>query len=258
VQLLHENVDRIVGRGVFGIHGGKSRLSMAVELATDLVPWNLVLLWAAVSWVRGARADRGERFLHAWWLVVLGVFTAAYGKRDVYLLPLYPALAVLAGRALATVVQTSSARLFGVVPVPGAVRRRFPTRPALALLALAVVTFDVTLVAISEVVRLHAVRRRSLLAFIREVERAVPTDAPLYAAADLEGSDLQVLAYRLRRAIARVETAEVAAASGGATSPRYVLVPASSAVSDANPRVRRVAVSSRRGTNVALLRVDTP
>lgn len=256
VQLLHENVDRLVGRGVFGMHGGRSRFSMIIQLATDLVPWNLVLVWAAVAWGRGARADRGERFLHAWWLVIVGVFTAAYGKRDVYLLPLYPAIALLAGRALAATTG-EGARLFGVVAVPAGVRRRFPTRPALALLALAIAVFDVTLVAVSELARLHAVRRRSLLTFVREVELAVPPQAPLYAAPDLDGSDLQVLAYRLRRVIPRTPGADALALASGAASG-YVLMSATAAEQRAAARAARVAVSNRRGTNVALVAVTPP
>jgi 4-amino-4-deoxy-L-arabinose transferase-like glycosyltransferase len=258
VQLLHENVDRLVGRGVFGMHGGRSRLAMVVELATDLVPWNLVLVWAAVAWARGARADRGERFLHAWWLVIVGVFTAAYGKRDIYLLPLYPALALLAGRALATASQApAGGRLFGVVPIPDALRRRFPARPAVALVALAVVVFDVTLVTVSEIARLHSVRRRSLLAFAREVETKVPPGAALYAAPDLEGSDLQVLAFRLRRVIPRAPAPDVATLHAGTAALVYVLMPAAAADTRSDARTQPLAVSSRRGTNVALVAVSS-
>ncbi|MBI3767399.1 MAG: glycosyltransferase family 39 protein [Deltaproteobacteria bacterium] len=259
VQLLHENVDRLVGRGVFGMHGGRSRLAMVVELATDLVPWNLVLVWAAVAWARGARADRGERFLHAWWLVIVGVFTAVYGKRDIYLLPLYPALALLAGRALATALQVpAGGQLFGVVPIPDALRRRLPVRPALALLALAVVVFDVTLVMVSEIARLHSVRRRSLLGFVREVEAQVPPGAALSAAPDLDGSDLQVLAYRLRRVIPRTPTPDAAATlHAGTASLVYVLMPAAAADTQSDARAQRLAVSSRRGTNIALVAVSS-
>jgi 4-amino-4-deoxy-L-arabinose transferase-like glycosyltransferase len=258
VQLLHENVDRLVGRGVFGMHGGRSRLTMIAQLATDLVPWNLVLVWAAVAWARGARADLGERFLHAWWLVVVGVFTAAYGKRDIYLLPLYPAIALVAGRALAAATaRAPGGPVLGVVPVPAALRRRFPTRPALALVAVAIIAFDATLVTVSQVARLHGVRRRSLLAFVRDVEAGVPPDAPLFAAQDLDGSDLQVLAYRLRRTIPRTPAPDPLAMPRIAAAPYvYVLLPSTTADARSDPRARRVATSSRRGTDVALIAVS--
>lgn len=258
VQLLHENVDRLVGRGVFGMHGGRSRFDMITQLATDVLPWNLVLVASAVAWVRGARADLGARFLHAWWLVVVAVFTAAYGKRDIYLLPLYPALALLAGRALAAATARAPAGpVLGVVPVPAALRRRFPTRPALALVALAIVLFDATVVTVFQFARLRDVRRHSLLAFVRDVEAHLPADATLYAAHDLDGSDLQVLAYRLRRAIPRTATEDPLAVPRVARAPDvYVLLPSATADARSDARVRRIATSSRRGANVALIAVS--
>ena len=258
VQLLHENVDRLVGRGVFGMHGGRGRLTMVAQLATDLVPWNLVLVWAAVAWARGARADLGERFLHAWWIVVVAVFTAAYGKRDIYLLPLYPGIALLAGRALAAALaRAPSGPILGVVRVPAAVRRRFATRPALALVALALVAVDATVVTVSEIARFRGIRRRSLLPFVGDVEAGMPPDAPLYATVDVDGSDLQVLAYRLRRAIPRTPGPDPFAVPrvGGAANV-YLIMPLAAADARNDPRVRRVATSSRRGTNIALVAVS--
>jgi 4-amino-4-deoxy-L-arabinose transferase-like glycosyltransferase len=249
VQLLHENVDRVIGRGVFGMHGGRSRFAMLIELATDLVPWNLVLVWGVVAWLRGHRADVGERFLHAWWIVVVAVFTIAFGKRDVYLLPLYPAIALLAGRALAGAVET---RLFGVLPAPAWARRRFPTRPALATLAIAIVAFDITLVTVSELVRVHRVRRKSLLSFVAAVAAEVPGDALLYATPDLAGSDLQVLAYRLRRDIPRAPLAD-----GAASGDAYYLLPAANDDALRDARYHRIATSARRGSNVVLVRGET-
>ncbi len=280
VQLLHENVDRLVGRGVFGMHGGRSRFKMLGELATDLVPWNLALVWAAAAWLRGRRAPVGERFVHAWWILVVAVFTAAYGKRDVYLLPLYPAIALLAGVALATIPHDAT-RVARVLPVPGPVRRRFPARPALAFVALAVIAFDVALLVTSQVTRVHQARRKSLLSFVPVVAAAVPPDAPLYAAPDLDGSDVQVLAYRLRRPIPRApdDVARVSAACGDGGSPSsgaaddasaagtgesrsaaerapvYLLIPATRAGAGDDARTRPIAVSTRRGTNVALVAI---
>jgi len=222
------------------------------------VPWNLVLVWAAVAWARGARADLGERFLHAWWIVVVAVFTAAYGKRDIYLLPLYPGIALLAGRALAAALaRAPSGPILGVVRVPAAVRRRFATRPALALVALALVAVDATVVTVSEIARFRGIRRRSLLPFVGDVEAGMPPDAPLYATVDVDGSDLQVLAYRLRRAIPRTPGPDPFAVPrvGGAANV-YLIMPLAAADARNDPRVRRVATSSRRGTNIALVAVS--
>ena len=251
-QLMQENVDRIVGRGVFGLHGGHARLKILKHLVTDLVPWNLVLVWAAIRWLRGVRADLGERFLHAWWIVIVAVFTAAYGKRDIYLLPAYPAIAILAGRALAAATANADAtRLFGVVPIPERFRRGPGSLPARALLVLLVVILDVSLVTVSQVTRVHRARRRSLVAFTRVVERELSADAAVYAQGDVDGSDVQVVAYHLCRAVPTVPSVPVDAADA-ATTYYIVRAPADRAM---DPRFHIVAQSDRRGPNVALVTI---
>ncbi len=252
VQLMHENVQRFAGRGVFGMHGGRPVLAMALELVTDLAPWNLVLPWAAFQWTRGRREDEGGRFLHAWWLAILAVFTLAYGKRSIYLLPLYPAIALLAGRALAAAlvkVPAEASHLWGRVPIPARARRAFPAHPATALVALAIVVFDVVLLGVGQVAREFSDRRKSLVSFAREVDRQLPADARLHAGTGLSDSDLQVLAYRLARAIPRG-----AALVPVADTPRvYCLLPAPAADALAEPGAERLVVSERRGAQVALV-----
>jgi 4-amino-4-deoxy-L-arabinose transferase-like glycosyltransferase len=204
-QIFHENVDRFVGRGVFGMHGGRARLAMVENLATDLLPWNLVLLWAAARWWRGEREDTIGRFLHTWWIVILVFFTAAYGKRGVYLLPLYPAMALLAGRALVAVVARLQADpVSGVHPAfVRALRRVAPERPGRALIA-AVVVIDLAVVLIGQIVRVQRAGRASLVPFARAVAAAVSPTAPLVADRSLAESDLLVMAYRLAREVPRV------------------------------------------------------
>ena len=264
LHFMKENADRFLGRGVFGEHGGRARLSMVRALATDLLPWNLVLIWCAYRWARGAREDAAGRFLHAWWIVILVFFTIAFGKRDVYLLPLYPAIALLVGRALATAITTTDRdRLFGVVAVPAAIRRRFPARPALAFLAIVLIVFDAGVVLIGQLARENRARQRSLLPFAATVATQVPAGAPLFATYELAGSDLQVLAYRLARSIARTDAPPVCASAAappadasGAAAPAdaagetYYLLP-----TETTPgRGAVLAESKRRGTGVALLR----
>lgn len=228
-QIFHENVDRFVGRGVFGMHGGRSRLAMVENLATDLLPWNLVLVWAAVRWWRGEREDGVGRFLHTWWIVILLFFTAAYGKRGVYLLPLYPAVALLAGRALA--------RLWSALP----------ERPARALVA-AIVVVDVGVVLVGQLVRVHRAEGRSLVPFAAAVAAEVPRAAPLVADASLDESDLLVLAYRLDRDIPRLEPdATCVAGAHRLASPR--------AERDVGTALAR---SERRGVPVVLTRDPAP
>ena len=87
---------------------------------------------------------------------------------------------------------------------------------------------------------------------------AVPPDAPLYASQDLDGSDVQVLAYRLRRAIPRTPAPDPLAVPRATRAPfAYVLLPVATADAQSDPRARRIATSSRRGTNVALIAVPS-
>jgi len=245
---------------------------------TDLLPWNLVLVWAAIRLVRGDRENSGGRFLHAWWLVILVFFTVAYGKRGVYLLPLFPAIAVLAGRALAAGLEMSGdpPHLLALVPVPAGLRRAFPGRSALALVAIVIAAFDVALLGTSQAVRVYRDRQGSLVRFTRAVADRIPNGAGLYADADLNEGDLLVLAYRLDRPIPRVvdnhghgnrpvplapsqDTADVR------STPRvphdtlfsgtnFCLVPAEKSDDLTHAAFERIAESNRRGTNVALMR----
>ena len=254
LHVMRENADRFLGKGVFGLHGGRSRLAMVGALATDLLPWNLVLVWAAWRWLRGDREDEAGRFLQVWWLVIVAFFTIAYGKRDVYLLPLYPAIAILVGRALARATTASAPdRVLGIVAAPAAVRRRFPAHAALATIAIAIIVFDLGLLVIGHATREHRARRKSLVPFAHQVAARVPPDVELLAAPDLSTSDLQVLAYRLDRRITRADVARCDAATVAGASPpsRWYVTPADRAGGEV------VVASARRGVNVALVRATT-
>ena len=264
-QIFHENVDRFVGRGVFGMHGGRSRFTMVENLLTDLVPWNLVLVWAAVRWWRGEREDTIGRFLHTWWIAIVTFFTIAYGKRGIYLLPLYPAIAILAGRALAEVVARLEARTAVAAPpsadtsaplgafsgrlhraLRGPVHRALHARPARTLVA-CVVVVDLAVALVGQIVRVHKAGRSSLVPFADEVAARVPEEAPLVADASLEESDFLVLAYRMGRPIPRLST------DGACVPGAYRLAtPRPKA-----PLVSPLLISDRRGVPVALVH-DTP
>jgi hypothetical protein len=242
-QILHENFDRFVGHGVFGMHGGRSRLTMLASLATDLVPWNLVLVWAAVRWWRGEREDTIGRFVHTWWIVILAFFTIAYGKRGIYLLPLYPAIALLAGRALAEAVSGLEAQSVPDAPPPTGIRRFLPSTRAARLLVASIVALDLGVVLIGQIVRVHKAGRSSLVPFAREVDARVGRSASLVADAWLDESDLLVLAYRLERPIPRLaEGVECVPGAHRLATPR-----------PGRPLVSPLLVSKRRGVPVALV-----
>jgi hypothetical protein len=243
-QLLHENVDRFVGRGVFGMHGGRSRLMMVKNLATDVLPWNLVLPWAALRWWRGEREDAIGRFLHVWWIVILTFFTAAYGKRGAYLLPLYPAIALLAGRALAGLYRRVATDPDRALPpwAIGPLRRVAPARPAAAIVA-GVILLDAALLLIGQGIRVHRAARASLVPFARVVRDTVPADADLIADRTLDESDRLVMAYRLARPLPHRRKHDCRPGTYRLVSPRHGVI-------TGEPLV----VSERRGVPVALVR----
>jgi 4-amino-4-deoxy-L-arabinose transferase-like glycosyltransferase len=65
---------------------------------SDLFPWSLFLPAALFAPVRNELERRGRLFALLWMAVVLLLFSAAGSKRGVYLLPLYPAAALLVGK----------------------------------------------------------------------------------------------------------------------------------------------------------------
>lgn len=71
-------------------------------LAIGFLPWTAAVLHAAVpaAWRREGDGFQPRRFLLIWCLVVLGFFSASGSKLPSYILPMLPALALLAGDAL--------------------------------------------------------------------------------------------------------------------------------------------------------------
>ena len=181
-QLGGENLDRFVGRGDFEHQRYRHVFKQPGYFITHLFPWSLVVFWAAWQRLQGARATSVVRFLHVWWIVVLGVFSAAAGKRSVYLLPLCPAVALLVGRALGPGVRLRAGRSL-VVP--------------LVVLAVA----GNWLVGMRR--RAEILGERPLLDFAQVVKRTVPPAAPLVASPRLWEGDLVFLAYALDRALVR-------------------------------------------------------
>jgi 4-amino-4-deoxy-L-arabinose transferase-like glycosyltransferase len=74
-----------------------------------LSPWLLWGgLWKAFAGVYGGGLDRSSRMLLYWMLLVLAIFSLIGGKQPHYLLPLYPAFALLSARCLDEYRQTST------------------------------------------------------------------------------------------------------------------------------------------------------
>jgi 4-amino-4-deoxy-L-arabinose transferase-like glycosyltransferase len=226
---------------------------MVISLLAGLLPWSLALAWSGIARLRGVRLDRAGRFLHAWWLVVLVVFTLAAGKRAVYLLPACPAVALVAARHLRAVVHApgGAARWLDRVPAPARLRRWCAPCPRLAPLVLALALFDVGALVLQQTTREIRSRRSSLVAFAAEVRWTVPADATLVASG-LTRDETLVLAYRLARALPRADATPPAAGT-------YYLVPVAARAARAQPGDALLAESHRtRGANVALMRTNTP
>jgi 4-amino-4-deoxy-L-arabinose transferase-like glycosyltransferase len=249
LQLVHENFERVVGGASFHHSDRNGMGRMAISLLGGLLPWSLALAWCGVERVRHGPIDRPARFLHAWWIVVLAVFTLAAGKRAVYLLPACPAVALLAARLLAAGVRErdGGAPWLGWLPTPARLRRRFPGHPHLALVMLALVAFDLGALLVLQTVREVRARPGSLVAFADAVRRAVPENTPLFAASDLRRDETLILAYRTAHAIPREHEPPVPGA--------YYLVPEAAGSTPRWADYTMVEKSRRdRGANVALMR----
>ena len=76
----------------------------AVVLALGMLPWTLVMLealWRAARRLAARNADRTETVLLLWIAVVFVFFSISKSKLPSYILPLFPAVALLMGRQLA-------------------------------------------------------------------------------------------------------------------------------------------------------------
>ncbi|HEY1267526.1 MAG TPA: glycosyltransferase family 39 protein [Candidatus Binatia bacterium] len=192
VQIFRENLDQVLG--AHGFSTRHSKFAVFGWLATRFFPWNLALLAALVHRFRGGREDSAGRFLHAWWMVIFMIVFLSTIKRAVYLLPAYPAVALIAARALAALAdgEALKARLAAL------------KIGRLQSLALLVALVDLALILPNPSVWKREVAFRGMLDFVREVQAAVPGNSRFYASPELSNPTLQVIAYRLDRHILRM------------------------------------------------------
>lgn len=197
VQLLRENFDQVLGAHGFSSRHG--RLAAFAWLATRVFPWNLALVWSLIRRLRGAREDSTGRLLHAWWMAIFIIVLVSTIKRAVYLLPAYPAIALLAARGLASMTRAaqgdSKSRLAAVKAYLTATPQR---------IALTVAVIDLVLILPNPSVWKRQMSYRGMLHFVREVEAAVPASSRLSAVPQLSNPTRVVLAYRMQRNIPRL------------------------------------------------------
>jgi hypothetical protein len=199
LHIFDENLDRFLGTN--GFSNKSTHLSTAIWLATRTLPWNLMLLWCLIRRVCGEREDSDGRFLHTWWMSVFSVFGFAASGRAVYLLPMYPAIALLAARAIVSLLTSLEKPSVQKAPSPGSGSHR-PLQMAKRV-GISVAFFDLALMLVNHNAWRDVQQRKTRLTFIEKIAATVPTYEPLLATPEFDNTDLIVIAYRLKRKIDR-------------------------------------------------------
>lgn len=89
-----------IGRFFLGISHAKWPWFYATHMPVDLLPWGLFLPWS-LYWVWRRRHEGEEmKLLLGWTIPAFIFFSACIGKRSIYLLPLYPVLAIFLARSI--------------------------------------------------------------------------------------------------------------------------------------------------------------
>jgi 4-amino-4-deoxy-L-arabinose transferase-like glycosyltransferase len=115
-QIVLENVLRFLPNEEGGPSRRHGRLFYVPMIFVGMLPWSLALPHALLRGHRERQATDGfSGYLVTWVAVVFLVCTAASGKRTNYVLPLYPAAALLIGRQLAVLLDSATQGSHGPV-----------------------------------------------------------------------------------------------------------------------------------------------
>jgi 4-amino-4-deoxy-L-arabinose transferase-like glycosyltransferase len=106
----------VLDRAVHGMHHKQAFWYYARVIPAQLVPWTALAPAAIVLAFK--RRDAGDRFLLAWAAFVVIFFSIPVEKRDLYVLPAYPAFAILAARLVEALEAGGAAvpRRFATIP----------------------------------------------------------------------------------------------------------------------------------------------
>lgn len=107
-ELYLQNFDRFqaANRG----HGGKGFHYYIKSLLVDFLPWSFLVVPALWHGFKHRKNEKSWRLLAAWILAPFIFFTLASTKRNVYLLPIYPPLAILVAGWLGSSLSVAHAR----------------------------------------------------------------------------------------------------------------------------------------------------
>jgi 4-amino-4-deoxy-L-arabinose transferase-like glycosyltransferase len=201
LQIATENLDRFFGRGSFSTEN--TSFDTLVWLAIQTLPWNLVLVWSLIRRIKGDREDWAGRFLHAWWISILVFFVFAARSRPVYLLPMYPAIALLAARAIGDRIR-SFAEPSDIESIEKARPPWWRPKEIVKRVGVSVAIFDVTLMLLVKPTYWTDWNARDArLAFIEDIRAIVSPGKQLFSAPEFDPTDAMIFAYRLGREIAR-------------------------------------------------------
>lgn len=89
-----------VGRMVMGVSKAQWPWYYLFQTPLDWLPWALFLPWVAVRTWKQRHADKMRHFLWCWTFPAFIFFSISIGKRAIYLLPLFPAIAIFVALAL--------------------------------------------------------------------------------------------------------------------------------------------------------------
>src|SRR6185369_6370806 len=99
-QFLKENVFRVIDPERLDTGHVHGPFYFVPNFLLGALPWSL--LAPAVAWWawRSRPLDATTRYLVVWFFTIIALFSIASSKRSVYILPAYPAAALLFGRIL--------------------------------------------------------------------------------------------------------------------------------------------------------------
>ena len=89
-----------LGRFVMGVSHAEPPWYYIENLPVDLLPWTLFLPFTLIYAWKRKRENQSMRFLFLWIVPAFIFFSISIGKRALYLLPLYPAIAILIARSI--------------------------------------------------------------------------------------------------------------------------------------------------------------
>lgn len=99
-----------LGRFVYGVSHPQPPWYYFLTLPVDMFPWSLFILWI-IPWVwKNRNENESIKFLLLWIVPAFVFFSIAVGKRAIYLLPLFPTIAILSALSLKSFEEASTPR----------------------------------------------------------------------------------------------------------------------------------------------------